>query len=40
MVPVRQLDIVVVKPGTPGGIADLPASQTVRYTGKPLRLTF
>lgn len=40
MVPVRQLNIVVVKPGTPGGIADLPATRTVRYTGKPLRLAF
>jgi alpha-D-xyloside xylohydrolase len=40
MVPVRQLSIVVVKPGTPGGIADLPATRTVRYTGQPLRLVF
>ncbi|MEJ8629658.1 hypothetical protein P0F65_06995 [Sphingomonas sp. I4] len=40
MVPTRQLNIVVVKPGTEGGVAERPATRTVTYTGKAMRLTF
>lgn len=40
MVSTRQLNIVVVKPDTVGGIAEKPATKTVTYTGKAMRLAF
>lgn len=40
MVAKRQLNIVVVQPRSGGGIADLPATRTVTYTGQPTVLRF
>lgn len=40
MVAQRQLNIVVVQPRSGGGIADLPATRTVTYTGQPTVLRF
>ena len=36
----RRLNIVVVRPRSGGGIADLPATRTVTYSGQPTVLRF
>ncbi|KQM27412.1 glycoside hydrolase [Sphingomonas sp. Leaf11] len=40
MTATRQLKLVLVRPGTPGGTADMPATRTVTYTGQPMTVRF